>query len=310
MYKEEARIKECLKRSDVVFVEDTHRYLRGEEKLKGITSTLLKFAYPNTYKTPDNMSEEQWQETLKKAADKGTAVHNDIQNYCENGTPVSLPEGESWVATEFEYDIEWIENEYLVEYDEFASKIDILANVGNELSIIDIKRTQTIHYEEVALQTSIYKFFFEKMNPKMEIKHLYVFWARGKEYKLIELPIVDVKDIKALITAYRNGDEGYEFNPMPKWANKSLFRKLRTLTAKKKAIEAEIDLIKVQLLEGMENGKYKALSFDGVKVEYIAPTIATTFDKKTFEKENPGVLENYQKESKKNSYIKISVSDE
>lgn len=44
----------------------------------------------------------------------------------------------------------------------------------------------------------------------------------------------------------------------------------------------------------------------GLHINYVQPSVSRTFDKARFEKENPGVIENYMKESKRTGFIKIT----
>lgn len=306
-----SRIKKSLKRLPIDFIEMTHSYIHNKKKgleLEGITSTLIKYAYPDAYKTPDYMSEEQWEETLANAAVKGTEVHRDIQNYCENCTLPSTPEGRSWMEMEQEHKIEWIENEYLVSDNKnFASQIDIVALVNGELSIIDIKRTSELHYDTVTLQTSIYKMWFDKMNPSMTARHCYVFWAREDKWKLVELAIIKPEEIKKLTKAYLTNDTEFVFNPLPTWCRGGSLAYITKLIRQQKTIEAELKTVKEHLRTNMEAFHNKGFQYEGTRITYIAPTTAKTFDMTKFKNDYPELYEQYLKESVKDSSVRLSV---
>ena len=53
----------------VTFIEESHQYFLGEKELKGVTGTLIKKAFPDTYK---NIPES----VLMKAAERGALIHN------------------------------------------------------------------------------------------------------------------------------------------------------------------------------------------------------------------------------------------
>lgn len=304
-------VRNSLTRTDIVFNELEHTYKAGSVEYKGVTSTLIPFAYPHTYDRPENMTEEQWSQILARAASKGTAVHESIQNYCEHGGFPTTPEAQSWMKAEEEHDIAWIENEYLVTDGEFASKIDILAFVGGELSIIDIKRTSQIHYDTTTLQTSLYKMWFEKMNRGLHVKHLYIFWCREEDWKLIELPPISARELHQLIRAYRKDDKTFTFRPQPTWLNRKTDKRLACLLRTKKKIDDEIARLQQDIEDCMT--RYSVPTVDtlsGLHITYVQPSVSKTFDKARFEKDNPGVLEQYMKESKRKGFIKIAQNKE
>lgn len=300
-------IRDRLMVSPIRFDEASHTYTLGDREYKGVTSTLIPFAYPHAYDTPENMTEEQWHEILSKAAGKGTAVHRDIQRYCEGGDFPQTPEGLSWMEAESQHKIEWIANEYLVTSGEFASKADIVALVDGALSIIDIKRTSELHYDTVTLQCSLYRKWFEQMNRGMKVERIFVFWCREDKWKLAELSPIATHDLNALIKAYREQDETFVFNPMPRWCTRKMLKELSMLLDVKKEAEAKIARIQAEMEVNME--RYGAAPMDteqGLHITYVQPSVAKTFDKARFEKENPGVLEGYMKESRKKGFIKIT----
>lgn len=49
----------------ITFIEESHQYFLGEKELKGVTGTLIKKAFPDTYK---NIPEA----VLMKAAERGS----------------------------------------------------------------------------------------------------------------------------------------------------------------------------------------------------------------------------------------------
>lgn len=59
----------------VTFIEESHQYFIGKKELKGVTGTLIKKAFPDTYK---NIPES----VLKKAAERGGLVHNTFETFC------------------------------------------------------------------------------------------------------------------------------------------------------------------------------------------------------------------------------------
>ena len=62
----------------VVFNEAEHTYTLGEKTLISVTQLLKKHGLSTNYANVDA-------EVLEKAANKGTAVHKEIENYIKNG---------------------------------------------------------------------------------------------------------------------------------------------------------------------------------------------------------------------------------
>lgn len=300
-------IRQRLTQSPIFFNEVEHTYTLGNREYQGITSTLIPFAYPHTYELPENLTRQEWQAILDKAASKGTAVHKDIQGYLADGDFPTTPEGRSWLELESQHDIEWIANEYLVTSRSFASMIDILALVDGELSIIDIKRTSQIHYDTVTLQTSLYRKWFERMNPDLKVKHLYVFWAREDKWKFAELSPICDKSLNELISAYNRRTVGYVFRPLPEWCSKQEMKNLTYLIARKKEIEEQIAVLQKKIEENMARYDTPSVDVAGeLHITYVQPSVTRTFDKARFEKEHPGMIDGYMKESRRNGFIKIS----
>ena len=61
-----------LKKSQVVFNEENHTYHLNEVELQGITSTLIKRAFPDKYADVP-------EEVLAEAARRGTELHKEIE---------------------------------------------------------------------------------------------------------------------------------------------------------------------------------------------------------------------------------------
>ena len=67
--------KITLNESKVTFIEESHQYFLGDKELKGVTGTLIKKAFPDTYK---NIPEY----VLMKAAERGGLIHNTFETFC------------------------------------------------------------------------------------------------------------------------------------------------------------------------------------------------------------------------------------
>lgn len=296
-----------LVKSKVEFDEERHLYTLNGKELQGVTSTLIRRAFPRMYERPARYDEEQWSAILANAAKRGTAMHNEVQGFFENNKPLVSQETLHWVDLCLGHSIEWIENEYLVtDGKRYASKADIIAMVDGELSIIDMKFTSEIHRDATSLQTSIYKMWFEQMNKGMKVKNLYIYWAHGDKWSFEKLPVVDERTIKKLMTADIHDDSTYVYYDTPSWFVSKEQKRLMGLLQKKKSLEAEIEKVKTLLMDNMTKNNYSSFVTPFFKVNYIAPTTATTFDAARFKAEHPEMYGEYLKTQERKSTIKIS----
>ena len=123
-----------LKQSPVRFESETHRYYLGEKELQGVTSTLVHRAFPDTYRKPDNYTEEQWQEILANAAAKGSNMHETIELYDELGVTSDLPELQSYIRIKQEQGLTVLATEYVVSDEKhYATAIDKISEALNRI---------------------------------------------------------------------------------------------------------------------------------------------------------------------------------
>lgn len=300
-----------LNQSPVVFDEVAHTYKLGDKYLKGITGTLVRRAYPNTYKTPEGMSEEVWQMKLAFAAKNGTDVHKAIQDYEDNGIESDFPELRNYKKAIFENGLIHLASEYTVSDEEhYASNIDhVYCTEEGQIVLVDYKHTSEIHWDDVTCQLSIYKKFFEMQNPHLEVSAIAVLWLRGEEavFKVLkplaeevidELIAADIKDEKFDIQQH--------FGDLPvKFAE--VEDQIAYLEQAIKENKKKYDEMKAGLLALLE--KYGVKRFTGNKVglTYVAPTTRESFDTKKFAAEHPDLYEQYKTETNVKSSIKITI---
>ena len=105
----------------VSFESITHSYLLDNEiYLMGVTSLMRKHGLSPNY---DNIPPE----VLQRAAERGSKVHQDIEDYCNGKEVVMTPSLKAYISC----GVKAIANEYLVSDNEIvASSIDIVADAG------------------------------------------------------------------------------------------------------------------------------------------------------------------------------------
>lgn len=192
-----------LNKPKVTFIEETHKYFLGKKELKGITGTLVRKAFPDTYKDiPESV--------LMKAAERGGMIHNSFELFCTvfdsdiNMYPNPTEEIRAFNSMLVSYGLHHVDSEYLVtDSENFASAIDgVFADSDGNIYLVDYKTTSTLHYDNVSLQLSIYARWFEEQNPDLKVKELVCMWFKNGQSRFQPLPRVSEEKIDALIKAY------------------------------------------------------------------------------------------------------------
>ena len=286
--------KPILKDSGVRFDEVEHRYWLGNKELLGITSTLVHRAFPDTYKDIPA-------EVLMRAAQRGTNVHECIQFCEENGLDSDMPEFKSYQGIKFFNNLTYVTHEYIVtDGKRYASPIDLVFVDGDgKIVLADIKTTYVPHYDNVALQLSIYKRFFEMQNPDLKVDRCALIWLRDDKHEYKEMAIwadellndlfdADEKDVPFDITnTYGNlPQKVYDVQEY-----------LCQLEADVKAKTEELKTIKDGLCQMMLDRGIKSFTTPMLKMTTITPKPKKTFDSKSFSEAYPDLYNEYLKES-------------
>lgn len=298
-----------LVKSKVRFDEEHHRYFLGEKELSGITGTLIKKAFPDTYKgIPDAV--------LAKAAERGSVVHQNLELFdtiCNsdiNIMPSVLPEVKDYNEMLISYGLHHVDSEYLVTDNEnFASAIDkVLADNEGNIYLADIKTTATLHYDNVSLQLSIYAKWFEEQNPDLKVKEIVCMWFKNVQSKFQPLPRVSDEQIDELINAYLSDDAEYKYKVEVPEQFSALEQEYRLITARVDALKIKQDELKEKIMKMMEDNKQKSVKTQFASYSYVAATTKKTFDTKLFKDTEPEHYEYYLKETTTKPSIRIKLN--
>lgn len=298
-----------LVKSKVRFDEEQHRYFLGEKELSGITGTLIKKAFPDTYKgIPDAV--------LAKAAERGSVVHQNLElfdtvfNSDVNIMHSVLPEVKDYNEMIISYGLHHVDSEYIVTDNEnFASAIDkVLADNEGNIYLADIKTTATLHYDNVSLQLSIYAKWFEEQNPDLKVKEIVCMWFKNGQSKFQPLPRVSDEQIDELINAYLADDADYKYKVEVPEQFSALEQEYRLITARMDALKIKQDDLKEQIMKMMEANKQKSIKTNIGSYSYVAATTKKTFDTKLFKDTEPEHYEYYLKETTTKPSIRIKLN--
>ena len=291
-----------LAKSGVVFNPDDHTYTLDGKPLQGITSTLLRHLFPGQYAgIPE--------ETLRKAAERGSLIHEQIEVADSLGVESNVPEVKSYLTERENIGLETIENEYIVsDFEHFASPIDlVMADDAGNVSLGDIKTTYAFNEQYVAWQLSIYAYLFERQNLGLEVKHLFGVWIKNKKCKFIEVQRHSDKEVEDLINAYLNGLPYAPQETQVALIEPDAVQLLISATAAYEEAKQAMEEVKAALQKAMEAHKVKSWETDTIKATYVAPAETTTFDTKRFQSEHPELYNEYTKTSTKKASVRITI---
>lgn len=293
----------------VTFIEESHQYFIGKKELKGVTGTLIKKAFPDTYK---NIPES----VLMKAAERGGLIHNTFETFCSifdadlkqypNPTEELLAFHSMLVA----YDLHYVASEYLVtDGENFASAIDgIFSDSEGNIYLVDYKTTATIHYDNVSLQLSIYAKWFEEQNPNLKVKEIVCMWFKNGQSKFQPLPRVADWQIDDLINAYLADDAEYQYKVEVPEQFSALEQEYRLVSARMDALKIKQDDLKEQMMKMMEANKQKSIKTNIGSYSYVDSTTKRTLDMKLFKEKYPNAYEKLTKVSISKPSIRIKLN--
>lgn len=288
----------------VLFNSEEHSYTHAitGDTLVGITSTLLKHIKPDKYKDIPAA-------TLAKAAERGHAVHTEVELYHTLDITPTSPEATAWVKIYNEEGLNFLASEYLItDGVQFASAIDIVFQASeNSVHLADVKTTATFDKDLVSWQLSIYAYLFGVQCPEVSVDKLYGIHLRGDKAKLIELPMKSKEEVEKLIIAY-NSDLPYEeeAGEVPTDIAK-IIDTLTTAQGEVNEWQAVVDKCREQLSEYMQTSKIKTLDTDSVKITQIAESTRTSFDSKKFKEEHADLYNSYIKKTTTKPTLKITL---
>lgn len=293
----------------VTFIEESHQYFIGKKELKGVTGTLIKKAFPDTYK---NIPES----VLMKAAERGGLIHNTFETFCSifdadlkqypNPTEELLAFHSMLVA----YDLHYVASEYLVtDGENFASAIDgVFADNEGNIYLVDYKTTATLHYDNVSLQLSIYAKWFEEQNPDLKVKEIVCMWFKNGQSKFQPLPRVADYQIDDLINAYLADDTDYQYKVEIPEQFSALEQEYRLITARMDALKIKQDDLKEQMMKMMEANKQKSIKTNIGSYSYVESTTKRTLDMKLFKEKYPNAYERLTKVSFSKPSLRIKLN--
>ena len=290
----------------VSFEDITHSYLLdGEIYLMGVTSLMKKHNLaPNYTDVPA--------EVLRKAAERGSKVHKDIEDYCKGKTVPMTKELKAYIGC----GVKAIANEYLISDNEIvASSIDIVADAGDGgVNLIDIKTTSTLHIDALSWQLSIYSFLFKQQNPDVTISGLYGLHIKAGKAQLVQIQAKSEEEVKDLLFCEKEDLPFFPKKVELPTATQEILLSLEEVTSQISLIETSLKEakeikkgIEQTIIAEMERNCLKTLENGPIKVTYVAPYQKSGIDTKRLQETMPEVYEKYKKMTDVSASVKITI---
>jgi len=271
-----------------------HKYTLNGKDLISVTQLLKKHNLSDDFSFVDA-------EVLQKAADKGTMIHQEIEDYVLSGVIGFTEELGQYIKFTNEHNLKATDAEVRVHNDWLAGTID---QIGDDF-ILDIKTGSSVTLDVVRWQLSLYnRLLGPNKKARLLLCHL------GEKPKLTELePISDI-EIDKLFEAERKGE--LYFKPTLKIGNNILEaleevkNHMQELEAKKAELETEERKLKGHIAKLMREQDIKSFENELVKISYVAPYQRVTVDSKALKSDLPDVYEKYTKSTNIRESVRIT----
>ena len=296
----------ALTKSSVVFDKENHTYHLDGKQLSGITGLLERKLFPAKYAGID-------EDTLQKAADYGTQVHEQIATD-DGADEFVLDEVLNYRKIITANNLKPIAHEYLVtDSVNYASAIDLVFdNEDGTVDLADIKTTYKLDKDYVSWQLSIYAYMFELCNPDLKVNNLYGLWLRDDKSSYEKVYRHDKDEVLRLLADGTESDFLPDAPKMPadivEMASQleEYFTMLKRYEKQYKEQEKEF---KTRLTKLMGEAGIYNISIGGLKISYVKGYTKSSIDSTRLKKEMPEVVEKYSKTTNVSPTIKITQDE-
>ena len=184
--------------------DSTHTYLVDGVIVPSVTQVLKELYFNELYKYVSY-------ETLQRASEKGTYLHEAIENYCKGNKQLrGIEEVRDFEFLMQYYGLEVMENETpVIIVDDgtpvMAGRLDLILNSATGRAVADIKTTSILNKSYLAYQLNLYRLGYMQ-SYGAEITKLYAIHLKNGHRKLIEMPC-DVALARVVIKDWRTRHE-------------------------------------------------------------------------------------------------------
>lgn len=267
--------------------------------------------------------------TLKESAKRGTEIHKDIEDYCNNNCYVPKTKQGQDFATWTDLNVDCAVAEQMLAFEWCGMTIcgtcDVMGFLKDgSLFIGDHKTTSTFHKESVSWQVSILDYFARQLNGQSVNGNMinwkgatkfYCFWYNGdNEMQVKELDKIEDTEIERLFACeYHN--EHYQRPTLIveeelKLAVEQAETMLAEINAKQKEAEQSAKILREMIVKQMERQGIKTWETDKVRLTYIPAQDRLSVDSKKLKELYPLAYSNCQKLTTVSSQVRIKIKGE
>jgi len=291
----------------IVFDEVAHTYTdqRTGAVLPSVTQIIGKVYGTGLENAPSRF--------VERAAEKGTIIHEEIDDYLRKGKLGTTSEFVKWHDwfTKYGNPYDKYESELIVyaktPYGSFAGKIDFLIRF-----VIDWKTSKTATRQQVKkwqMQMSMYVYAARKMgkivDEPMKIVHI---TKNGVE--VINVDYLGDEWVENTVKMYYEGQKvENKTETSLQTVDEQTLANFGNVLKQIAELEKSIEPIREQIKSEMEKRKILALKAGNVSVTYVCATTRETFDTKRFKAENSDLYKQYTKTSEVKSSIRIKLGE-
>lgn len=283
----------------LVFDEKKHQYSYGDTVLASVTQIAGFLLNINFDGIPPDI--------LKKAADKGSLVHSEIEQFEKTGEAGFTPHFAEYLTLKTENPYKVIKAEQSVlsinGIADFAGMYDQLIEIDGKQYIADIKTTAKVHTDALKIQLSLYNYALD-----LAADVGYCVWLRGDKHQFIPIQLYSKTEINGLLKLYSEGKR-LPIEPMAELqtVSETELDILYTTLAKIKETEDRIESIKMKILEEMQTRNIEQIKIKDMTVSYIAGSTRKSLDSKKLKEDEPEIYERYTKTTETKPSIRIKI---
>lgn len=247
---------------------------------------------------------------VNRAADKGHAVHKEIETYLKTREKGTSPEFQAW-HKRFAQTIPVMagESEKIVSaetpYGAFAGTVDLFGNGF----VYDWKTCKTATKQQVAKwqkQLSFYCYALRKMgytvNEPLKIVHV-----NDGDLEVINVDYLGDNFVEETMKLYADNKHPEKPTYELQTVSKSDLQTLEDTLFQIDTLEKVVSNIREKIKDEMERRKILDLQVGRVKMTYVAGTIRQTFDSKKFKQDDPDRYAIYLKDTPVKPSVRITV---
>lgn len=187
-----------LKCGDLEYYDEEHLYLFEGLILPSVTQIIDK-KFNDYAGVPKDI--------LNRAAERGTKVHKQIENFCKSGIDDGSTAIRHFKFLQSQYNFEVLDNEmplviFMDDVPVACGRLDMTIEMDGKVGIADIKTCSALNKEKIAYQLNMYRLGLMQTYG-VQAEFLKIIHIRDDKRKFIDMPINEAETYK-LIEEYQN----------------------------------------------------------------------------------------------------------